>query len=267
MPRQGVTAREKKALRAYYQCQVPRPTQKACISWFRNSYNRTLSQSTISEYLSDHYSYLDNIDPSIVANSFTLQAQRQRPAQWPTLEKILYEWHRAIEAKGGIVTGQILIEKAKQIWIQLPEYQNLEPPEFSEGWLGKFKRRYHITNRVRHGEAFSVPISAEVEMRAVRTLCGDYQEDDIYNMDETGLFWRQSPSRGLVTQSVPGRKKDKTRITLTLCTNYTGSDRFPIWFVGTAQCPHALRGVNFDALGAVWRANKKAWMNQFIMKE
>jgi Fission yeast centromere protein N-terminal domain len=105
MPRQGVSARQKKALRDYYQRQVPHPTQKACISWFRNSYNRTLSQSTVSEYLSDHYSHLDTLDPSIATNSFTLQAQRHRPAQWPTLEKVLYEWHQAIEAKGGIITS------------------------------------------------------------------------------------------------------------------------------------------------------------------
>jgi hypothetical protein len=30
-------------------------------------------------------------------------------------------------------------------------------------------------------------------MAAVQTLAGDYSEDDIYNMDETGLFWHLSP--------------------------------------------------------------------------
>jgi DDE superfamily endonuclease len=124
-----------------------------------------------------------------------------------------------------------------------------------------FKQRNH------HGEAADIPKSAEDEMRAVRTRCGDYNEEDIYNMDETGLFWRQSSSTGLTIQAKPGRKKDKTRITMTLCTNYTGSDRLPIWFIGRAQTPLALRGVNFTALKGVWRANKKAWMNQFIMTE
>ena len=34
-------------------------------------------------------------------------------------------------------------------------------------------------------------------MKAVRTLCGEYLEDDIYNMDETGLYWRATISIGL----------------------------------------------------------------------
>ena len=34
-------------------------------------------------------------------------------------------------------------------------------------------------------------------------------EEAIYNMDETGLFWRKGPSSGLMTQSRPGVKKDK----------------------------------------------------------
>ena len=27
-------------------------------------------------------------------------------------------------------------------------------------------------------------------MKAIRTIAGQYNEDDIYNMDESGLFWR-----------------------------------------------------------------------------
>jgi hypothetical protein len=36
--------------------------------------------------------------------------------------------------------------------------------------------------------SLTVPKEAEIEMAAVQTLAGDYSEDDIYNMDETGLF-------------------------------------------------------------------------------
>ena len=36
-------------------------------------------------------------------------------------------------------------------------------------------------------------------MATLRTLTGEYPEDDIYNMDETSLFWQLSPLRGLST--------------------------------------------------------------------
>lgn len=43
-------------------------------------------------------------------------------------------------------------------------------------------------------------------------------------MDESGLCWRRGPSSRLFTQSCPGIKKDKSRITLVVRTNSIGSD-------------------------------------------
>jgi DDE superfamily endonuclease len=102
-------------------------------------------------------------------------------------------------------------------------------------------------------------------MRAVQTLCGEYAEDNIYNMDETGLFWRRGPNSGLSSEPKAGVKKDKSRITLTVCTNMTGAHRLPLWAIGTAKKPRALKGVNLEALGLRWSANKKAWMNTIVM--
>ena len=55
-------------------------------------------------------------------------------------------------------------------------------------------------------------------------------------------------------------KKDKSRISIGLCTNATGTDRLPPLFIGHAKVPRALRGINIQALGGWWRSNKKAWM-------
>ena len=93
-------------------------------------------------------------------------------------------------------------------------------------------------------------------MKVLRTLCGEYQEDDIYNMDETGLFWRQAPNAGLATQARPGIKKDKSRITLVLCVNSTGSDRRKSGSLDKQKDPD-LYGLNLRALGGVWQSNKK----------
>ena len=126
-------------------------------------------------------------------------------------------------------------DKAEEIWPQIPEYRGQAKPEFSVGWLNNFKQRHQIRYRIQHGEAGSVPVTAEEEMKAVRTLCGEYPEDDIYNMDETGLYWRSAVNRGLLSEPLPGRKIDKSRITIALCTNATGSDRLPLCIIGHAQ--------------------------------
>jgi hypothetical protein len=104
-------------------------------------------------------------------------------------------------------------------------------------------------------------------MKAIRTLCGEYPEDCIYNMDETGLFWQRAPSSGLTSQNRPGVKKEKSRISLVICTNCTRSDRLPIWFIGNAKQPHSLRGLNIRALGGYWKSNQKAWMTTLLIKE
>ena len=220
MPRkQAISFEQRCALRNWAHQQHPKPSQKACIEWFHSKYQRKLSQSTVSESLSSHFSKLDKLASA---------GQRLQTGQWPDLEKILYDWQYRIESQGGFTTGDILREKAQEIWKRLPECSDQPCPDFSSGWLKGFKHRYNIKLHVQHGEAGSVPDSAEEEMKALQEVAEGYAEEDIYNMDETGLFWKMMPSWELSSQSLPGLKKDKTRITLVFCVNATGLDRFPV---------------------------------------
>lgn len=106
--------------------------------WFERQYQHRLSQSTVSEILSAKYKHLDQENPSWATSLF-----RQRSANWPILESILSDWERSISQQGGFLNSQILIEKARQIWPQIPQYQHLPTPEFSVGWLANFKKRHH----------------------------------------------------------------------------------------------------------------------------
>jgi hypothetical protein len=83
-------------------------------------------------------------------------------------------------------------------------------------------------------------------MRALQTIAGEYAEENIYNIDKTGLFWKMLPSRGLLSQSQPGLKKDKTRISIAVCTNATGTDRLPLWIIRKAKTPRALQNVSIS---------------------
>lgn len=273
MARTDLTKAQKKALRDWYSSQRPAPSQKACIQWFAAQYNQKISQSTVSSLLSAQHRYLDQISPT----SRELNTSRQRQPQWPQLEDILYKWQQLLEGRGGLVTGDLLSEKAREVWSRIPEYQGKPIPEFSTGWVHRFKQRHSLSRRRVHGEASSTPPAAFVEMAAVRGLCDGYQEEDIYNFDETGLYWRASPSTGLTSRALPsaglisrahpGVKQDKSRISILACTNATGSDRLPLWFIGKSQQPRALRSTNLAALGAAYRGNKRAWNNNMVMAE
>ena len=90
-------------------------------------------------------------------------------------------------------------------------------------------------------------------MASIRQIASSYAKEDIYNVDETGLFWKLAPNQGLSTQALPGKKKDKSRVSLVFCSNATGTDKVPIWMIGTARRPRTLQRVNFTAMGIVWR--------------
>ena len=261
MPRHPISDEQRKALRRWYQRQHPKPRQSDAAKWFEIKFGHRITQSTVSESLSDRFAYLDT--PS-TSNTTSF---RQRQPQWPLLEAILFEWNRQIEQQGGVVTGDILLVKAQEIWPRIPQYQDQPPPSFSTGWLEKFKKRHNIKQRSQHGEASSVPEGAEEEMRSIQTLCGEYKEEDIYNMDETGLFWRQAPSSGLASEPRSGIRKDKSRISVVCCVNFTGSQRLPLWLLGKAKQPRPLKNVNLEAMGCVWRANTKGWMTTAVMIE
>lgn len=106
------------------------------------------------------------------------------------------------------------------------------------GWLANFKRRHNIKRRVQYGNAQDAYTrKLEEEMRAVQTLCGKYQEDEIYNIDETGLCWQRALDAGLTTSYRPGIKKEKACVSIVCCSNYTGTHKLPLWIIGNAKVP------------------------------
>jgi hypothetical protein len=114
------------------------------------------------------------------------------------------------------MTGPLIRLKAAEFWKKIPVYKDQTIPSFSDGWLTGFKRRHSITWHTYHGEAASVPESIYHEMEAIQAICDTYKPDDIYDMDETGLYWRRMPNGGLSSEGRSGQERDKTRISLLL---------------------------------------------------
>jgi hypothetical protein len=62
-------------------------------------------------------------------------------------------------------------------------------------------------------------------MEEIRALCATYHPCDIFNMDETGLFWKLIPNRILAIQAVSGEKNSKDQITVALTVNPDRSEK------------------------------------------
>lgn len=265
MPRHAISSEERRAIRRWYSTQIPKPRQIDVIRWFEQNYGRELRQSTISESLSDRYSFLDT-------DATGSGAYRQRSAQWPILESLLFEWYQNLEQQGELISGDDILDKAREIWPQIPEYTQLPSPNFSQGWLSRFKNRHSIRQQNQQDTIESLQESgqdsAEIAIRAIQDLCGQYPQEDIYSMSEAGLFWRLGLSNAPDAQSPAGFiPKDKSRVSFVCCCNYTGTRRFPLWIIGRTPQPLAHHDINMQALGCEWHADKRAWMGEVLMAE
>ncbi|CAB5372006.1 unnamed protein product [Rhizophagus irregularis] len=139
--------------------------------------------------------------------------------KWPQLEDALGLWvDNALNTKQDI-DGNILKMKASYF----AEQFSIEDFHHSEGWLGGFKKRHGLRQFKKQSEAESAPFAESIERDrlALQQFLTTYNPEDIWNGDETGLFWKMEPSRVLARNSLSGHKKEKSRVTIFCATNAT----------------------------------------------
>ena len=83
------------------------------------------------------------------------KAARQREAQCPLLEEVLFLWFTELQERNVPVTQDAIIEKAKQLAEKHPELKVPDSFSYSQGWVGNFKKRHCISQYKREGEAGS----------------------------------------------------------------------------------------------------------------
>lgn len=187
----------------------------------------------------------------------------RKQSTWPLVDTALYDWVYLAQSHVNL-TGAILKEKAATFFKEF--YPDRPLPVFSNGWLHRFQARQGVRSFKQYGESGSAIQSHDTMISLIRDEITQYRPGDVFNCDESGLFWKMIPDTGLATMSLPGRKKDKSRITVHFCCNADGSERLPLWYIGSAKAPKAFKGININSI-TWWRHNKKAWMNTIVFEE
>jgi len=136
---------------------------------------------------------------------------------------------------------------------------NIENFNASDGWLSKFKKRYNLREYKRRGEAASAPIDDLPQFRdELRRITENYQPENIYNCDETALYWQLLPSKSISTGSSSGIKRSKQRITILLTVNATGSHKLTPLVINKWQNPRSLKNIDKKSLPVYYFWNKNA---------
>ena len=126
-----------------------------------------------------------------VASGTSRNAKRAKQTEHPAIMEMLKLWIAKAMHEGVHLSGEIIWQK----WTHFADIKGIPKDErldLSEGWLMAFKKRCGLKQFKAHGEAGSAdPASVKEECERVRGIIEEsgYPKKNLFNMDETGLFW------------------------------------------------------------------------------
>lgn len=120
------------------------------------------------------------------------EAKRIRKIVAHVVEEATYAWFILMQEKSTTISYDILCGIAKRFYSNLPRDPNVKELQFSRGWVVGFKRRHGIRGFTRHGEAASADVSIDTQIliEQIKDKVATFDPADVFNMDETGLFFR-----------------------------------------------------------------------------
>ena len=119
-------------------------------------------------------------------------------------------------ASNILIDGTTLREKAKIIATQL----NVDNFSVSNGWVSRFRVQHGLVFKKLAGENAEVSVeSIDAWLESLPSLLGGCEPRDVYNADETGLFFNVLPDRTLAYkgQSCHGGKHSRQTHCATMC--------------------------------------------------
>ncbi|KDQ18967.1 hypothetical protein BOTBODRAFT_98136, partial [Botryobasidium botryosum FD-172 SS1] len=237
----------------------PALTQSQVATHFRARGFSTITPATVSRIVADGAIYRERAkDPT------QFSFKRPRKVAFPEVEAALSLWVATSDRRHLTISGDLIREKARRFAALF----GIPPDDFlslSNGWLESFKVRHGLRDVRYYGEAGSVDqAQLALEIPRLQEIISKYARRDVFNWDESGLYYRARPTRGLAMSSHPGFKVDKTRITVAFLANATGSEMPQPLIIGKARRPRAFKKRDGTQLGFDYWWNTKAWMTSSI---
>ncbi|XP_043461946.1 tigger transposable element-derived protein 2-like [Leptopilina heterotoma] len=238
---------------------------------------KCLKRSTCNRLLSKICS--NSTFPNVAEiNTNQLKSKTTKVSSNEELDKAVFIWFQQIRDRGDSISGPILKEKAILLSKQLDPNSTFKA---SEGWMHRFKKRHGIkycemkgeklSNNPENANEFALYLQERIDREKLSL-------DNIYNADETGMFWRSLPSKTLAFNTeteVSGRKEHKERVTALFCSNASGNHQIPLLVIGKSCTPRCLKSLinpemknsrlkNLDSLGVIYTHQNNSWMNKEI---
>ena len=222
-----------------------------------------IADSTLRGWLKEEAklrSFLDETD-----SKTGLCRKRAKTSQNPDLDSAVYNWFAVKRSEGVPISGPILQAQAMRLSNSSSSAPTSSPAastsattstsptgptsptangfRASNGWLCRWQKRHGISAIKVSGEIRSADEGAakafQPELKALVEEHG-LGPDQIFNTDETGLFFKMTPERTLASRtdatSRHGHKQRKDRVTILLTCSWAGHKLKPL-MVGKARSP------------------------------
>ena len=165
--------------------QKPAPKNKEIAKEF------DVSEGMICDILKESEKWL-----ALKLDSYEASLKRQIKPSFSQIDEALGFWVEKAIDNNITISGELLAQKARD-FATLLDVQNFKG---SDGWVAGFKKRHNLECYVKHGEAASAPLEDLDNMRRdLQNILKEYSPNDIFNVDETGLYWKMEPNCTLST--------------------------------------------------------------------
>lgn len=112
------------------------------------------------------------------------------------MEQKLYKWFELQRAKQCPISADIIKMKAKVLFAETYPEKDHSAFGANNGWFDRFKRRYGIRFLTVSGEKLSADLSSItpfIRRLQAKIFEMDISENQLYNADESGLYYRVLP--------------------------------------------------------------------------
>ncbi|KAG6621279.1 CENP-b protein 1 [Phytophthora cinnamomi] len=213
MPRRThLSVAQKAELRLYHRAH-PDLTHEDIIRWAQLRFSVLLGRSTVGSILRAPQD-----------SSLNPDAKRNQEGRFPQMERDLYQFVLNSPDLGDL-SDLVLCTKANEL---LQGRQSV-----TKSWVFRFKQRH----------AFGA-------LKNLRRLIDDYEPRDVFNLDETGLFYQMPPRKLQVAET-----KRPKHLSIGLCCNMDGSEKLEPVVIHSEQ-----NGVEGTQIPVRLYANAQAWM-------
>ena len=189
--------------------------------------------------------------------------KRIKHVSFEDVDPALKAWFSQQSGKADLrIDGEMLLVKARKFAADLGHE---DPDKLTMSWIERFKGRWGIGKVLKAGGVDDAVV--EWKTGKLKEILRRYDPRNIYNADESGLFWLMLPenSLGFLGQSHHGKKESKVCVTILVGANMDGSHFLPLYVIGKSKRPRAFKHVRH--LPVMYSANKKAWVTADLFDE